>query len=51
MIDLVVSSILLALGMYMLPPMLISTPVKILLFVLVDGWGLVIHQIWTGLQG
>lgn len=49
-IDLVVSSVLLALGMYMLPPMLISTPVKILLFVLVDGWGLVIHQIWTGLQ-
>ncbi len=50
-IDLVVSSILLALGMYMLPPMLISTPVKILLFVLVDGWGLVIHQVWAGLQG
>jgi flagellar biosynthetic protein FliP len=37
--------------MYMLPPMLISTPVKILLFVLVDGWGLVIHQVWAGLQG
>jgi flagellar biosynthetic protein FliP len=49
-IDLVVSSILLALGMYMLPPMLISTPLKILLFVLVDGWGLVIHQVWQGLR-
>jgi flagellar biosynthesis protein FliP len=49
-IDLVVSSILLALGMYMLPPMLISTPLKILLFVLVDGWGLVVHQVWQGLR-
>jgi len=49
-IDLVVSSVLLAMGMYMLPPMLVATPLKILLFVLVDGWGLVIHQIWKGLQ-
>ncbi len=48
-IDLVVSSILLALGMYMLPPMLVATPLKILLFVLVDGWGLVIQQVWRGL--
>jgi flagellar biosynthesis protein FliP len=48
-IDLVVSSVLLAMGMYMLPPMLVATPLKILLFVLVDGWGLVIHQIWKGL--
>lgn len=49
-IDLVVSSILLAMGMYMLPPMLVATPLKILLFVLVDGWGLVIQQVWRGLQ-
>jgi flagellar biosynthetic protein FliP len=49
-IDLVVSSVLLAMGMYMLPPMLVATPLKILLFVLVDGWGLVIQQIWRGLQ-
>ncbi len=48
-IDLVVSSILLAMGMYMLPPMLVATPLKILLFVLVDGWGLVIQQLWRGL--
>ncbi|MSR46777.1 MAG: flagellar biosynthesis protein FliP [Planctomycetes bacterium] len=48
-IDLVVSSILLAMGMYMLPPMLVATPLKILLFVLVDGWGLVIQQVWRGL--
>jgi flagellar biosynthetic protein FliP len=49
-IDLVVASVLLAMGMYMLPPMLVATPLKILLFVLVDGWGLVIHQVWKGLQ-
>ena len=49
-IDLVVSSVLLAMGMYMLPPMLVATPLKILLFVLVDGWGLVLQQIWSGLK-
>ena len=49
-IDLVVSSVLLAMGMYMLPPMLVATPLKILLFVLVDGWGLVISQVWKGFQ-
>jgi flagellar biosynthetic protein FliP len=48
-IDLVVSSVLLAMGMYMLPPMLVATPLKILLFVLVDGWGLVVQQLWRGL--
>jgi flagellar biosynthetic protein FliP len=48
-IDLVVSSVLLAMGMYMLPPMLVATPLKILLFVLVDGWGLVVQQVWRGL--
>lgn len=41
-IDLVVSSVLLAMGMMQLPPIVISTPFKILLFILVDGWGLVI---------
>lgn len=40
-IDLVVSSILLSMGMFMLPPVMISTPFKILVFVLVDGWGLI----------
>ena len=49
-IDLIVASVLLAMGMYMLPPMLVATPLKILLFVLVDGWGLVIQQIWKGLS-
>lgn len=41
-IDLLVASILMALGMIMLSPMLISLPFKLLLFVLVDGWGLIV---------
>lgn len=41
LIDLVVSSVLMSLGMMMMPPMMISLPFKILLFVLVDGWQLV----------
>lgn len=39
-LDMVVSSILLAMGMMMLPPMMVSTPFKLLLFVMVDGWNL-----------
>jgi flagellar biosynthetic protein FliP len=41
-IDMVVSSILLSMGMMMLPPVMISLPFKILLFVLVDGWHLIV---------
>ena len=44
-IDMVVSSTLMSMGMMMLPPVLISLPFKILLFVLVDGWHLVIEGI------
>jgi len=44
-IDVVVSSILMSVGMFMLPPMMISLPFKILLFVLVDGWDLVIRSL------
>lgn len=44
-IDMVVASILMAMGMMMLPPILISLPFKILLFVLVDGWNLVIGSL------
>lgn len=44
-IDMVISSILMAMGMMMLPPMTISLPFKLLLFVLVDGWGLVVGSI------
>ncbi len=44
-IDMVVSSILMSMGMMMLPPTTISMPFKILLFILVDGWDLVIGSI------
>jgi flagellar biosynthetic protein FliP len=44
-IDMVVSSTLMSMGMMMLPPVLISLPFKILLFVLVDGWDLVIQSL------
>ena len=44
-IDMVVSSTLMSMGMMMLPPTTISTPFKILLFVVVDGWTLVIEQL------
>jgi flagellar biosynthetic protein FliP len=45
MIDMIVGSILMAMGMMMLPPMLVSLPFKILLFVLVDGWTLIIGSV------
>jgi len=44
-IDLVVSSTLMSMGMMMLPPAFISLPFKILLFVLVDGWNLVTQSL------
>lgn len=44
-IDMVVASILMSMGMFMLPPMMISLPFKILLFVLVDGWYLVVESL------
>ncbi len=44
-IDLVVASALMAMGMMMLPPVMVSLPFKILLFVLVDGWGLVVTSL------
>lgn len=44
-IDMVVASILMSMGMMMLPPMMISLPFKILLFVLVDGWNLLIQSL------
>ena len=39
-IDMIVSSILMAMGMMMLPPVMISLPFKIIFFVLIDGWSL-----------
>lgn len=45
LIDLVVSAVLMALGMMMVPPSMISLPLKILMFVLIDGWGLVVKAL------
>ncbi len=44
-IDMVVSSILMAMGMMMLPPVMISLPFKLLIFVLVDGWNLLVESL------
>lgn len=44
LIDLIVSSVLMGLGMMMMPPVTVSLPIKILLFVLIDGWGLVLRS-------
>ncbi|MDH4394284.1 MAG: flagellar type III secretion system pore protein FliP [Limnobacter sp.] len=49
-IDLIVSSVLMAMGMMMLSPMLISLPFKIMLFVLVDGWTLLIGSLVASFQ-
>jgi flagellar biosynthetic protein FliP len=46
-IDIVVSSSLMSMGMMMLPPTLVSLPFKLLLFVMVDGWGLVVTSLLT----
>ncbi|MFL6160969.1 MAG: flagellar type III secretion system pore protein FliP [Jatrophihabitantaceae bacterium] len=46
-IDMVVASSLMSLGMMMLPPVSVSLPFKLLLFVLVDGWGLIINSLIT----
>lgn len=45
LVDLIVSGILMTMGMMMLPPMTIALPIKILLFVLIDGWDLVIQAL------
>jgi flagellar biosynthesis protein FliP len=44
-IDMIVASILMSMGMMMLPPVIISMPFKLLLFVLVDGWSLVVGSL------
>jgi len=47
-IDMVVSSLLMSMGMVLMPPVMISFPFKILLFVVVDGWRLVVQQVVQG---
>jgi flagellar biosynthetic protein FliP len=44
-IDLVISSLLVSMGMFTLPPVVVSTPLKLLLFILVDGWNLVVGSL------
>jgi flagellar biosynthetic protein FliP len=44
-IDMVVASALMSMGMIMLPPVMISMPFKLILFILVDGWGLLTDQL------
>jgi flagellar biosynthetic protein FliP len=50
-IDMVVASVLLSMGMMMLPPILISLPFKLMLFVLVDGWNLVVGSMVKSFGG
>ncbi|NUR07697.1 MAG: flagellar type III secretion system pore protein FliP [Nocardioidaceae bacterium] len=50
-IDIVVSAALMSLGMMMMPPVMVSLPFKLLLFVLVDGWGLIITSLVQSYQG
>lgn len=49
-IDIVVASTLMSMGMLMIPPVMISLPFKILLFILVDGWGLVVESLVTSFK-
>ena len=48
-IDMVIASILMAMGMIMLPPVQISMPFKLMIFVLVDGWGLLTQQLFNSI--
>jgi flagellar biosynthetic protein FliP len=50
-IDMVVASALMSMGMMMLPPAMISLPFKLMLFVLVNGWDLVVHGIVRSITG
>ena len=45
LIDIVVATVLMSMGMMMMPPMTISLPLKLLLFVLVDGWSLIVQSL------
>ena len=51
LVDLVVASILTAMGMVMLPPTMVSTPLKVLLFVVVDGWALLTRSLVASFGG
>jgi flagellar biosynthetic protein FliP len=49
-IDMVVASALMSMGMIMLPPVMISMPFKLILFILVDGWGLLTEQMFNSFR-
>jgi flagellar biosynthetic protein FliP len=51
LIDLVVSTVLMSLGMMMMPPVVVATPCKLLLFILVDGWQLISRALVTSFGG
>jgi flagellar biosynthetic protein FliP len=50
-IDMVVASVLLSMGMMMLPPIMVSLPFKLMLFVLVDGWNLIVGSLVKSFMG
>jgi flagellar biosynthetic protein FliP len=50
-VDLIVASVLMSMGMMMLPPVMISLPIKLLLFVLTDGWYLLVESVVRGYLG
>lgn len=49
-VDLIVASVLMSMGMFMLPPIMVSLPFKLLLFVLADGWSLVVQNVVAGFR-
>jgi flagellar biosynthesis protein FliP len=50
-VDLIVASVLMSMGMMMLPPVMVSLPIKLLLFVLADGWHLLVESVVRGYLG
>lgn len=50
-VDMLVSNVLLAMGMQMVPPMIVALPIKLMLFVLADGWGRLLHALVLSYQG
>jgi len=50
-VDLIVASLLMSMGMMMLPPVIISMPIKLLLFILTDGWHLIVESVMQGYMG
>jgi flagellar biosynthetic protein FliP len=51
LIDLIAASVLMSMGMMMLPPTMVSLPFKLLLFVMFDGWRLLVESLVKGFSG